>query len=175
MPIDEPPGAQALHNNPLLVRSHDFAGETVTGLKTLWQAPELFGEGSPAGGGAHLVGSLADLPYSLAILEQDFISPASVQALMGDQGSGDHRGRRRRGSRRAVFHAGTALRGGRLVTNGGRVLNVTAVGADLVAARHSAYAAADKISWSGARRRGDIALAATAGGTLQTRPEAHLD
>ena len=31
-----------------------------------------------------------------------------------------------------VFHAGTALRGGRLVTNGGRVLNVTAVGADLV-------------------------------------------
>jgi len=74
-----------------------------------------------------------------------------------------------------VFHAGTALRGGRLVTNGGRVLNVTAVGADLVAARHSAYAAADKISWSGARRRGDIALAATAGGTLQTRPEAHLD
>ena len=78
----EPPGAQALHNNPLLVRSHDFAGETVTGLKTLWQAPELFGEGSPAGGGAHLVGSLADLPYSLAILEQDFISPASVQALI---------------------------------------------------------------------------------------------
>ena len=78
----EPPGAQALHNNPLLARSHDFAGETVTGLKTLWQAPELFGEGSPAGGGAHLVGSLADLPYSLAILEQDFISPASVQALI---------------------------------------------------------------------------------------------
>ena len=78
----EPPGAQALHNNPLLVRSHDFAGDTVSGLKTLWQAPELFGEGSPAGGGAHLVGSLADLPYALAILEQDFISPSSVQALI---------------------------------------------------------------------------------------------
>lgn len=78
----EPPGAQALHNNPLLVRSHDFAGDTVSGLKTLWQAPEMFGEGSPAGGGAHFVGSLADLPYSLAILEQDFISPSSVQALI---------------------------------------------------------------------------------------------
>ena len=78
----EPPGAQALHNNPLLVRSHDFAGETVSGVKTLWQAPELFGEGSPAGGGAHLVGSLADLPYALAVLEQDFISPRSVQALI---------------------------------------------------------------------------------------------
>ena len=78
----EPPGAQALHNNPLLVRSHDFAGDTVSGIKALWQAPELFGEGSPAGGGAHLVGSLADLPYTLAVLEQDFISPSAVQALI---------------------------------------------------------------------------------------------
>jgi hypothetical protein len=78
----EPPGAQALHHNPLLVRSHDFAGETVGGLKTLWQEPQLFGQGSPAGGGAHFVGSLADLPYALADLEQDFISPDSVQALI---------------------------------------------------------------------------------------------
>ena len=78
----EPPGAQALHNNPLFVRSHDFAGETVGGIKTLWQAPELLGQGSPAGGGAHFVGSLADLPYALADLEQDFISPNSVQALI---------------------------------------------------------------------------------------------
>ncbi len=78
----EPPGAQALHNNPLFVRSHDFAGETVGGIKTLWQAPELLGQGTPAGGGAHFVGSLADLPYALADLEQDFISPDSVQALI---------------------------------------------------------------------------------------------
>ena len=78
----EPPGAQALHINPLFVRSHDFAGETVSGMKTLWQAPELLGQGSPAGGGAHFVGSLADLPYALAEVEQDFISPESVQALI---------------------------------------------------------------------------------------------
>lgn len=78
----EPPGAQALHNNPLLVRSHDFAGETVAGIKTLWQAPTLLGQGSPAGGGAHFVGSIADLPYSLAQIEQDFISPDNVQALV---------------------------------------------------------------------------------------------
>ncbi len=78
----EPPGAQALHTNPLFVRSHDFAGETVSGIKTLWQAPELLGQGTPAGGGAHFVGSLADLPYALADLEQDFISPDSVQALI---------------------------------------------------------------------------------------------
>jgi hypothetical protein len=78
----EPPGAQALHNNPLFVRSHDFAGETVAGIKALWQAPQLFGEGSPAGGGAHLVGSLADLPFVLAEVEQDFIAPENVQALI---------------------------------------------------------------------------------------------
>jgi hypothetical protein len=78
----EPPGAQALHNNPLFVRSHDFAGETVGGIKTLWQAPHLLGQGSPAGGGAHFVGSLADLPYALAAIEQDFIAPDSVQALI---------------------------------------------------------------------------------------------
>ena len=78
----EPPGAQVLHNNPLFVRSHDFAGETVGGMTSLWQAPELLGQGSPAGGGAHFVGSLADLPYALADLEQDFISPDSVQALI---------------------------------------------------------------------------------------------
>ncbi len=78
----EPPGAQALHNNPLFVRSHDFAGETVSGIKTLWQAPQLLGQGTPAGGGAHFIGSLADLPYALATLEQDFIAPESVQALI---------------------------------------------------------------------------------------------
>ena len=69
----EPPGAQMLHHNPLFVRSHDFSGETVIGVEHVWQAPQLFGEGSPAGGGAHLVGSLADLPYVLAEVEQDFI------------------------------------------------------------------------------------------------------
>ncbi len=78
----EPPGAQMLHNNPLFVRSHDFAGETVTGIDRVWQAPQLFGVGSPAGGGAHLVGSLADLPYALATAEQDFITPENVQALI---------------------------------------------------------------------------------------------
>ena len=78
----EPPGAQALHSNPLFVRSHDFAGDTVEGIKALWQAPQLFGIGSPAGGGAHLVGSLADLPYALADLEQDFIAPRNTQALI---------------------------------------------------------------------------------------------
>jgi hypothetical protein len=82
----EPPGAQILHNNPLFVRSHDFSGDTVTGVeKQAWQAPQLFGAGSPAGGGARLVGSLADLPYVLADAEQDFIAPENVQALIWRQ------------------------------------------------------------------------------------------
>jgi hypothetical protein len=82
----EPPGAQILHNNPLFVRSHDFAGDTVTGVeKQAWLAPQLFGAGSPAGGGARLVGSLADLPYVLADAEQDFIAPENVQALIWRQ------------------------------------------------------------------------------------------
>jgi hypothetical protein len=78
----EPPGAQMMRVNPLFVRSHDFAGETVSGVEGLWHAPQLFGEGSPAGGGAHLVGSLADLAYVLSEAEQDFIAPENVQALI---------------------------------------------------------------------------------------------
>jgi hypothetical protein len=78
----QPPGAQVLRHNPLFVRSHDFAGETLLGNERLWQAPRLIGEGTPAGGGAHFVGSLADLPYALASVEEDFLAPESVQALI---------------------------------------------------------------------------------------------
>ncbi len=78
----EPPDSQVLHNNPLLVRSHDFSGDTVAGVERVWQAPQMFGQGSPAGGGVHLVGSLADLPYVLAEVEQDMIAPQNVQALI---------------------------------------------------------------------------------------------
>jgi hypothetical protein len=78
----EPPGAQILHNNPLFVRSHDFSGFSITGAERPWQAPELFGIGTPAGGGAYLIGSLADLPYALAKTEEDFIAPENVQALI---------------------------------------------------------------------------------------------
>jgi phosphoribosylamine--glycine ligase len=56
-----------------------------------------------------------------------------------------------------VFHAGTALHDGRLVTNGGRILNVTALGDSLGAARAAAYAAAAHIDFPGMRFRTDIA------------------
>jgi hypothetical protein len=78
----EPPGAQMLHHNPLFVRSHDFLEVSVGGSKNLWDAPMLLGMGEPAGGGAFLVGSLADLSFALATTEQDFIAPENVQALI---------------------------------------------------------------------------------------------
>ncbi|MDF2754041.1 MAG: Phosphoribosylamine--glycine ligase [Gaiellaceae bacterium] len=56
-----------------------------------------------------------------------------------------------------VFHAGTAVHGGRLVTNGGRVLNVTGLGPTLDAARETAYAACASISFDGMQYRRDIA------------------
>ena len=56
-----------------------------------------------------------------------------------------------------VFHAGTALHDGRLVTNGGRILNVTGVGPNVAEARACAYAGVEQISFAGARYRRDIA------------------
>jgi phosphoribosylamine--glycine ligase len=55
-----------------------------------------------------------------------------------------------------VFHAGTEARGGETVAVGGRVLNVTGLGATVAEARARAYAAAEKIHWEGAFRRSDI-------------------
>jgi phosphoribosylamine--glycine ligase len=62
-----------------------------------------------------------------------------------------------------VFHAGTARHGQGIVTNGGRILNVTALGDDLPSARRAAYEAVDRISFAGMRFRSDIALAAAEG------------
>lgn len=61
-----------------------------------------------------------------------------------------------------VFHAGTRRAGGRIVTAGGRVLGVTAVGATIGHARTRAYEAASLIEWAGMQRRDDIAQTAAA-------------
>ena len=61
-----------------------------------------------------------------------------------------------------VFHAGTALRDGRLVASGGRVLTVVGLGSTLGEARDRAYRAADLISFEGKTLRRDIACAAGA-------------
>jgi phosphoribosylamine--glycine ligase len=59
-----------------------------------------------------------------------------------------------------VFHAGTALHGERVVTNGGRILNVTGIGGNVAEARDRAYAACDLITFPGMRCRRDIAAVA---------------
>jgi len=63
------------------------------------------------------------------------------------------------GGRVQITHAGTARNGdGQIVTAGGRVLNVTALGSDAASAREAAYAAADMIHFEGRQMRRDIAL-----------------
>ena len=63
-----------------------------------------------------------------------------------------------------VFHAGTARNDdGQFITNGGRVLAVTAIGTDVASARELAYRAVDQISFDGRVVRRDIALAASKG------------
>jgi phosphoribosylamine--glycine ligase len=59
-----------------------------------------------------------------------------------------------------VFHAGTAFSNNDIVTNGGRVLGVTATGADIRTARDLAYKAIEKISFDGMQYRKDIAYRA---------------
>ena len=59
-----------------------------------------------------------------------------------------------------VFQAGTALHGDQIVTNGGRILNVTATGETIAEARERAYEACELISFEGMRYRKDIAAVA---------------
>ena len=61
-----------------------------------------------------------------------------------------------------VFHAGTANADGQVVTSGGRVLCVTALGDNIAAAQRDCYLAADKISWDGMTLRRDIGWRAIA-------------
>ena len=61
-----------------------------------------------------------------------------------------------------VFHAGTAEKDGRIVGNGGRVLNVTATGASVTESRDRAYDAVRRIRWADGFTRSDIGWRAIA-------------
>ena len=61
-----------------------------------------------------------------------------------------------------VFHAGTAAKDGAIVTNGGRVLGVTATASSIEAARAKAYANVERIHFEGAHYRRDIGANAAA-------------
>ena len=56
-----------------------------------------------------------------------------------------------------VFHAGTTQKNGDIVTNGGRVLGVTALGGSIADAKKSAYEAVSRVNFDGAYCRQDIA------------------
>lgn len=62
----------------------------------------------------------------------------------------------------AIFHAGTDLRDGIVVSNGGRVLTICGTGPSIRAARDAAYAAAARIDWPGGFTRSDIGMRALA-------------
>jgi phosphoribosylamine--glycine ligase len=63
-----------------------------------------------------------------------------------------------------IFHAGTAEQDGRIVANGGRVLNVSALGKTVAEAQARAYAAVDRIRWPGGFCRRDIGWRAIGSG-----------
>src|SRR5262249_48694453 len=61
-----------------------------------------------------------------------------------------------------IFHAGTQADGDRILANGGRVLNVSALGRTVAEAQARAYAAVDRIRWAGGFYRRDIGFRAIA-------------
>jgi hypothetical protein len=75
-----PPGAQVLLTNPAFVRGHDFAGSP--GHPLFWEATSVSSGGWPSNSGGRLTGSLAGLPYALAVAEQNFLVPVREQALI---------------------------------------------------------------------------------------------
>jgi phosphoribosylamine--glycine ligase len=113
-------------------------------------------------------GRLADCPL-------EWSAEAAVCVVMASAGyPGEYeKGKEIRGIEAAesepgvtVFHAGTKRIDGRLVTAGGRVLGVTALGADVRTARDKAYAAVGKIEFEGAHYRRDIAAKGVEGGEV---------
>ena len=106
-------------------------------------------------------------PGGLAGMEAEFVEDWSVTVVLASAGypQGSSKGDAIEGLAAAaelaeVTHAGTAERDGRIVTAGGRVLNVTALGPTPAAARDRAYDAAGRISFDGMQMRTDIAARA---------------
>jgi phosphoribosylamine---glycine ligase len=106
-------------------------------------------------------------PGGLAGVEAEFADEWAVTLVLASAGypqsssKGDAiRGFEAAAERAEVTHAGTATRGGEIVTAGGRVLNVTALGATPAQARDRAYDAASLIEFDGMQMRTDIAARA---------------
>ena len=152
----------------LATRGRPFVGTLFAGLMLTPAGPRVleyncrFGDPEtqsllPLVDGDLLAALAAAPPATSAASRLGRMAGAAVTVVLaaGDYPAGGDRGSRIDGIDAAeatgalVFHAGTALRDGAVVTNGGRILNVTGVGDDLAAARAAAYAAADLITWDG--------------------------
>ena len=115
---------------------------------------------------AATVGELAGVALELAAgAAVTVVVSASGYPERGDQGAPITGIERAEAAGALVFHAGTALHGDRLVTNGGRILGVTGLGETLAVARDAAYDAVALIDVAGARHRTDIAEEAARGRT----------
>jgi len=106
-------------------------------------------------------------PGGLAGVEAEFVDDWAVTLVLASAGypesssKGDViRGLEAAAELAEVTHAGTAERGGETITAGGRVLNVTALGASPAEARDRAYDAARRIEFEGMQMRSDIAARA---------------
>jgi len=108
-----------------------------------------------AAAGGSLAGVRLDRESGYAVT---VVLAAGAYPAEGDRGNVIEGADRAEAAGALVFHSGTARRDGRLVTNGGRLLGVTATGATLSDARSSAYEAAALIRIDRARKRSDIAL-----------------
>jgi phosphoribosylamine--glycine ligase len=168
----------------LRVEEIDYRGTLYAGLMLTDSGPRVlefncrFGDPETQGMVRRFGGDL--VPYLLAVAEgrlADLDAPdwdprtcvgvvAAAEGYPGSYRKGDPvRGvdEAERDPDVVVFHGGTRLEGGTLLTHGGRVLCVTALAQDLAAARGSAYAAYDRIAWSGKFCRRDIGLPRRAG------------
>ena len=108
------------------------------------------------GGGALGVGRAAGVTVVLA---------AEGYPMTGDRGTPISGTDEAEATGALVFHSGTALHGEQLVTNGGRILAVTGLGATVSIARDAAYAAASHVEFAGKQYRTDVAQSAVDGRT----------
>jgi phosphoribosylamine--glycine ligase len=171
-------------------RGIDYRGVLYVGLMLTPHGPKVleynvrFGDPEAQVVLPRLVGDVAGLLAEAARgrlrSEVTFTSDACVTVVLAAEGypSDPRRGDRISGMEQSsavdgvvLFHAGTATDdSGQLVTAGGRVLDVTAMGATLAQARQRAYRAASLVHWPGVHYRHDIAAAAASTPVPEPRP-----
>ncbi|HTU16018.1 MAG TPA: phosphoribosylamine--glycine ligase [Solirubrobacterales bacterium] len=157
-------------------RGHPFHGVLYAGLMMTADGPKVleyntrFGDPETQAVLPRLDSDLVEIftaacePGGLADVSVNFKDEWAVTVVLASAGypAGSSKGDVIEGLDRAaelaeVIHAGTAEKDGRIVTAGGRVLNLTGLGPDAATARQRAYDAAETVEFDGKQMRGDIA------------------